>query len=335
MSNKSVLILIIVIRLVVGCSSNPLDINAENIHIATKFVNLDSVMIQSDSASLMDYHHKFNHSMRAIYDYELKYCLGVGNTDDFSFYRGISFFKKDQYIKRLEKQIEKDFSDLSLYKRDMINGFKHLKFHFQRGKIPTYIIFMNSFFASSAFSTNHEIGIGLERYLGEKAGVIRELPANDFPEWIKKGFDKHFMTRDVLCSWIMTHYVEEVNGNLAQEMVRWGKILYLTQAALPDLNPAVILRYSDQSYQWAMKNEYSFWNYLVNQKILFKSDELTKVNILKDAPFTIGYDAKSPDRMGQFIGFRIIQKYMEATGCNVSEMLNKPYEEILAEYEIE
>jgi hypothetical protein len=48
-----------------------------------------------------------------------------------------------------------------------------------------------------------------------------------------------------------------------------------------------------------------------------------------------GFDEKSPDRMGQFIGFRMIQKYMEITDDTVEEMLKKPYEEILVEYEIE
>ena len=45
---------------------------------------------------------------------------------------------------------------------------------------------MNSLFQSNAFCTEKEIGIGLERYLGKKVDVIKELPNEPFYDWIKE-----------------------------------------------------------------------------------------------------------------------------------------------------
>jgi hypothetical protein len=133
----------------------------------------------------------------------------------------------------------------------------------------------------------------------------------------------------------MTHYVEEVDGNLAEQVVRWGKILYLTQAAYPEKDPSIIMRYSDVDYKWAIENEYSLWKYLVDEKLLFSINELNVKNLLKEGPFTIGLPEKGPDRLGQFLGFRMIQKYMEVNEVTLEQLINTPYTEILVEYEID
>jgi hypothetical protein len=127
----------------------------------------------------------------------------------------------------------------------------------------------------------------------------------------------------------------EIDLNLAENIIRWGKVIYLTQAALPKFEPAVILRYTENDYKWAIDNEYSIWKYLVDEKLLFKSDDRTKLNLLKEGPYTVGLSEKGPDRLGQFLGFRIIQKFMEVRKCTVEEMLNSSYSDILVEYEID
>ena len=220
-------------------------------------------------------------------------------------------------------------------KNEIKAGFKHLKFHLPNGKIPEQVVFMNSFFASNAFSTEKQIGIGLERYLGKQMDVIQELPPDQFYEWIRDGMDAEFLTRDALCSWIMTHYVDEVDGNLTENIIRWGKILYLTQAAFPDASAAWIMRYSEEKYQWAIDNEYEIWKYLADQKMLFKIDDRNKMNLLNEGPYTVGLPEKGPDRLGQFIGFRMLQKYMEIKKVSVEQLIQTPYTEILVEYQID
>jgi uncharacterized protein YjaZ len=133
----------------------------------------------------------------------------------------------------------------------------------------------------------------------------------------------------------MTHYVDEVDGNLTENIIRWGKILYLTQAAFPDASAAWIMRYSEEKYQWAMDNEYEIWKYLADQKMLFKIDDRNKMNLLNEGPYTVGLPENGPDRLGQFIGFRMLQKYMEIKKVSVEQLIQTPYTEILVEYQID
>lgn len=335
MTPKSIFFYLGTFILLLSCSNDPLGVDNSAVKLDLGFINLDSVLVNSNKDQLINYHHKFLNEIKEIYEYELGYCIGLGDPSDSTFYTGISAFLSDPYIARLEKQIAKNYPDLQNKRNRIHSGFKYLKYHIPTAKMPEKIVFMNSFFASNAFSTEKQIGIGLERYLGKETDVIKELPGTDFPEWVRDGMDSKFMERDAVSSWIMTHVVEEVDGNLAENIVRWGKIIYLTRAAFPEDDAAYALRYSKEDFDWAVENEYAFWKYLVDEDLLFKIDELNTKNMLGDGPFTPGLPEKGPDRLGQFLGLRMIEKYMEINEIPLDKLIKLPYTEILAEYEIE
>lgn len=318
-----------------SCASNNLDIDAEDQNVLIDFIQLDSLMFKADSKERLALHQSMQSQIPDLYEYNLAYCLKFRGMQDSIFTSSIQQFYSDPYINKLENRLSKQFSNTQTFKVGIIDGFKHLKYHFPKGKIPSAVVFMNSLFTANAFCTETEIGIGLERYLPIKTDVIQQLPPDQFYNWIKEGFDERYLVRDALCSWVMTHYVNEVKGNLIENCIYWGKILYLTKAALPELSDAILLRYSDKDFNWALENESQLWNYLVKDKVLFKIDERMIRNLISEGPFSVGLPEEGPDRLGQFLGYRIVQKYMEIEQIPLNELLNKSYTDILVEYEID
>jgi hypothetical protein len=335
MTIKNILLILLNSLLLIACSSNKLDVNISNTSIKTKFINLDSIFVNSNKKDLISNHNFFKKRITDIYSYELGHCLQIGEISDTAFSNSITQFINDKAISKIENRVKIKFSDLESHKEEIRKALKHLKYHFPKGKIPENIVFMNSLFQSNAFCTEKEIGIGLERYLGNKVDVIKELPSEPFYDWIKESMNRDYLERDAICSWIITHYIEEKEGNLAENIIRWGKIIYLTEASFPKMEKNKIIRYSKEEYEWANKNEFAFWKYLIDEKMLFKSNEVDKVNLLNEAPFTIGLPDKSPDRLGQFLGWKIVQKYMSKNNINLKELIKIPYNTILQEYEIE
>lgn len=318
-----------------SCATNFLDIDAEDQNVSIDFIQLDSLMFKADSKERLALHQSMQSQIPDLYEYNLAYCLKFRGMQDSIFTSSIQQFYSDSYINKLEQRLSKQFNNTQTFKVGIIDGFKHLKYHFPKGKIPSAVVFMNSLFTANAFCTETEIGIGLERYLPMKTDVIQQLPPDQFYNWIKEGFDERYIVRDALCSWVMTHYVDEVKGNLIENCIYWGKILYLTKAALPELSDALLLRYSDKDFNWALENESQLWNYLVKDKVLFKIDERMIRNLITEGPFSVGLPEEGPDRLGQFLGYRIVQKYMEIEQIPLNELLNKSYTDILVEYEID
>jgi uncharacterized protein YjaZ len=130
----------------------------------------------------------------------------------------------------------------------------------------------------------------------------------------------------------MTHYCTETSENYASEMMRWGKILYITQGTLPNVKTNTILRYTNKQFNWALKNEGVFWKYLVENELLFKTDEKTRSNLLNEGPFTGGLPEESPDRLGQFLAWRIVHQYMDNHDISIAELNKKSYNELLQNY---
>lgn len=335
MTRKSILYIGFGLLLTVSCSHNPLDVNPDGISIGINYIHLDSIFVNTPANGLEKAIEKSGIRSDQILAYELGQCLGVGPLADSGTTNRIKLFVNDPFVRRVEKRIHEKFTNLSERKAKINSGFQYLKYHFPNGKVPQNIVFLNSHFASNAFCTENEIGISLERYLGTKTDVIQELP-DPIYQWVKDGMDAQYLERDALTAWIMTHYVPEVNGNTAEQMIRWGKIIFLTEAAFPDAEKNLILRYSPSDYQWALDNEFAFWQYLVNEKLLFSENERDHANFLNEGPFTIGLPEKGPDRLGQFLGWRMVWSYMkENPSTKLTDLIQLPYNEILQAYEIE
>jgi hypothetical protein len=334
---KSLFSLLFACFLIAGCSSNPLDVDTSHVNVQITFHNAYSELNTSSSASLLDVHRRYKADIPDLYDYFLGSCIGFRqDPDDTTFLATMQRFQADSVMGLFQEEISRNFTDCEKIQHNLIDGFKHLKYHLPDGKQPEDIVFMNSTLKSSVFCTEREIGIGLERYLGPQNSLIRQLDGRFWYRWVKEGMKREYLERDVLSGWIETHIVEEPKGNLAEKIVQWGKILYLTKAAFPDMEDHLILRYSFEGWEWALKNERMFWEYLVSQKFLFDTNDLNVMNMINPGPTTSGLPEKgAPDRMGQFIGYRMVKNYVEESQLDLNVLVEVPYNDILQSYEIE
>ncbi|TNE56083.1 MAG: hypothetical protein EP338_00525 [Bacteroidetes bacterium] len=336
MNFKNIFLLLFLSLFLFTCSKNPLDVDPPRKDLGIGFIQLDSILVHTETTQLKPVLEKLPLEKGQILDYLLGHCLVVGQLNEAETVKRIHAFLHDPYVSRLEKRISEKFPKLDAHQKKIEQGFLYLNYHFPKRIIPKRVVFMNSFFASNVFCTENEIGVGLERYLGPDCDVIQEIPNQQMFQWIKDEMKVEFLERDVLTGWIMTHYVEEANENLADAMIRWGKILYLCEASFPKEAKEKILRYSAKDYKWAQDNETAFWKFLVEEKLLFKKDEKQQSNFLNDAPFTIGLPEKGPARLGQFLGWRMIHRFMEEhDDLSLEQLLSTKYTQILQAYRIE
>ena len=58
------------------------------------------------------------------------------------------------------------------------------------------------------------------------------------------------------------------------------------------------------------------------------------MNLLNEGPYTIGLPQESPDRMGRFLGYRIVKQYIDQEQPTLQVLLDTPYHQILKKYEV-
>ena len=318
-----------------SCETNQFDVDISNVELKIDFVNLDSMIRLANQKDLVNMRKSFRKNKSDVLDYNVGYCLHINLNNDTSFYNGKNRFYTNEYIVDLEKSISEENILNETRKKTILDGFKRLKTFLPSRKIPKSIYQINSSFSSSVFSTDKEIAIGIERYLGPENKLIKKLPSQEFYEWIKESMRSEYLERDVLVAWLMTNYLEETTENYASEMIRWGKILFIARVCLPELEERLILRYSQKQFEWAENSQKSIWKYFVDNEVLFKIDEETRTNFLREGPYTVGLPEESPDRIGQYMGYEIVSNYMNEIEISLQKLIKTPYNEILQKYKLD
>ena len=311
--------------------SNPLDSREAEIELnfehitSTKLVNA-----QVNRNRLFDEFPK-------VSAYLLEYCYGINLESDSTLSKSLIEFSEQKYISKTETELNKRFSDMTNHKERIKSSFARLKNIFDTLETPKEIVFANTNFSYNATCYYESILVGLERYLGgEHALILESLNPSDFPEWIRNGMNEKFMDRDVLSSWISTKLFKKTNGYHIEEMIRWGKIHLITEMCLRlnnvDVPTSEVLRWSNEQYEWASSNEIKFWKYLMDENLLFDSNEKNRAYLLNNGPYTIGLPEESPDRMGQFLGYKIVLNYLQNNDIELNKLLDIDYKTILKSY---
>jgi hypothetical protein len=318
-----------------GCKNDPFKSDISKIAYNLEIYNLDSALVSSSFEQMLVENRKLQDQLGDSYAYVLGTCLNISSPSDSVVSQAIERFKTDPYIAKLEKELENRFYPVQKFAAPLESSFRRLKFHLPNVMLPKRIVMSNTLFKSSVFATETDLVVGMERYLGGNHPLVQQLPSDVFFEWIKEGMDEKFICRDIVLAWLMTHVVEEKDGNLAEEMIRYGKLLVLLEASLPDMPKEIILRYSKVDLAWANDNTYAFWDYIKNENLLFKNDEREKMNFLNPGPFTIGLPEKGPDRLGQFLGWRMVHSFLDKNEVSLATLMKTPYTKILQEFEID
>jgi hypothetical protein len=322
--------------LFLGCGNNPLDVDASDVKVKINYVNADSLFVNNSPKRRWILNQEFIKSFNELYRFTYEKGLKINTRSDTTFMNQLNQFYGDSYIKDLEREIKSTFTDLTSERNKTTVAFQYLKYHFPKMKLPNHVVFFNSLFTYNAIASPNDIGVGLEWYLGEDKNVIKKVPAQNIYDYMKQGMNRKFMVRDIVYQWIYSNIQAPSDAKFAEDMVSWGKLLYCIEAALPHEDKSIICRYSPQKFEWAEKNEKNIWKFLVEQKILFQNDELLKLGYFNEAPFTKGLPKESPDRLGQYVGWKMVRKYVEKhNDITLEKLLKVPYAEIMQSYKID
>ena len=315
-------------------SFNPLDADVSKVEVNIKFEQLKGQNFISDQSAFESTFQKKPEVMSLLIN---NYSQKEGK-DSSQYQIWKSFFTKE-YVMALEKEIDIEFSDLKKENKKLLLSFKRLKSHFPNKELPKEIIFTNTNFGGNTYLGNGNLIVGLERYLGGyKEEIKKIIPPNEFPLWMQNGFDKKFMHRDVIMSTILNNKTIPNSSSeyLIEKIIEWGKVYVLTEMALrlnnEDIPPGILLRWTKDEFSWAKTNEKAFWTYLSKNDMLFLTSEKTKAFILNNGPYTIGYSEQSPDRMGQYLGWKMVRNYIFNEKISLREMVHIDYKKILKVY---
>jgi uncharacterized protein YjaZ len=111
-------------------------------------------------------------------------------------------------------------------------------------------------------------------------------------------------------------------NTLLDHMILNGKVAYFLEKTLPNVDIATRFGYTSEQMAWCRKNEKTVWAYLVGAKLLYEQDNFKYRTFVLEGP-TIQMFPGSPGRVGHYLGYRIVKKYMENTGQTMPELFEE------------
>lgn len=107
-----------------------------------------------------------------------------------------------------------------------------------------------------------------------------------------------------------------------------GKYSYAVAALLPKTPLHNILRYTEEQQKWVEDNEYNIWSYIIQNKLLYNKDRTKYLSLIAEGPTTKGI-ADSPSRIGNYIGYKIVQAYMEKNPITLDSLFRTSKSELI------
>ncbi len=233
-----------------------------------------------------------------------------GNLDDTANVNQLKAFVTDTLNRYLYNHTTDVFPTIEPLEKKLSLAMSHFQYYFPNQKLPSFYSYISGgYFEAPVLSVDSVILIGLDNYLGSNFVYYARMGV---PRYKAHWMIKQEVPVDVMKTLYGTLSFKRTKArNLLDMMISAGKELYYLDAMMPEVADTLKIRYTAKQLNWVEKNEKNIWGFLIGQKLLFSADFMQTNKLMQDGPFTKGFDADAPARLGEWVGWQIVSAYME------------------------
>jgi len=228
---------------------------------------------------------------------------------------------KDTIQLEINQEVEKAFSNLSKEKEQLQSLLKHVKYYFPEVTVPRVItVTSNVDYQRKIILSDNLLIISLDTYLGENHHFYKGIQA-----YLKDRFTRDQMLPDVATMYAKQLVEQPRNRTFLANSIYYGKEMYLKDLFLPNFSNSQKMAYTEVEFAWAEANEEEIWRYFIDRQLLYSTDPELLPRFLYPGPFSKFYleeiDQEAPDRIGQYIGWKIVNAYMKNNNVSLRQLL--------------
>lgn len=219
-------------------------------------------------------------------------------------------FIEDHWISDLYVKSDSAYKkNESMYNKKIHSALRYYKYYFPHRTIPQLCTFISGINYSMAIDSNL-IAIGIDKYIGEDCDLYASM---NMESYIRKNLRPEKLVPDLMRAMAENDFPHAFQEDyLLSKMIQCGRYQYFVKCMLPDEPDSVLWGYTAKQMEFCNKSEGEFWKYFVgNGNLLFTTDYMIQKRFLDDGPFTVVFTKDSPARIGQWIGFKIVESYMQ------------------------
>ena len=292
-----------------ACNSNQWEIDVSEIDLELKILHFEKALFDlpkdEQYASGVD---SIQKEYGQFFDLFTGRIINVGSSSDLGFYNNLNGFISDPDMQVVYGDCMNEFSDTEQISQELTQAFKHYKYYFPKKPVPDVVSFVSGFNAT-LIVTDSILAFGLDMYLGKNYAYYQML---QLPQFKRRKMTPSYIVPDCMRGWISSDYMLEESQDLAGQMIYHGKLMYLMNALMPGYHDSLIFGFTSTQLQWCKVNEPYIWSFFIDNELLYSQDPNEIIKYVGEAPFTTGFSKESPGCIGWWLGWNIVNAYMNS-----------------------
>ena len=316
--------------LLFSCKNKKLETDVSHIKVDLKIKRLDQDLFEfkfKDSLSSLDRLSRKYGEFFNLYNYRM---IKLGSQKDHSYVGYLREFITNDMIKELKTKTDSVFEDISPLQGLLEDAFKHYNYYFPQRPVPEIYTCISGF-NQSIVTAEGAIGVSLEKYLGADCSFYQVI-SPPVPAYQRANMHPGKIAVDCMYAWAITEFPMDVSKhNLLSRMIHQGKMMYFLDAMMPTSEDSIKIGYTQKQLEWCENNQGGMWTFLVENKMIYSTNRIDIRRYMDNAPFTSSFSAESPGRTGVWIGWQIVQGYMDKNpDVTIPDLMNNhDYQSIL------
>lgn len=207
-------------------------------------------------------------------------------------------------LRKLGQQADTTFRTEQL-EQELKPMFQHIRYSFPDYRVPPVKTFVSGL-SQDLFVNDSLIAISTDFFVGPEA-VYRP----NVPRYILRRYTpEHVLPTLALAISNKYNKKELTNQTMLGEMVQFGKSLYFAERMLPCTPDSLLMGYTDKEMAGVVFNEGKIWAHFVEKNLLYNTAPFTVQKYVGERPNIPEIDKTCPGRVGAWVGWQIVRKYM-------------------------
>lgn len=214
-------------------------------------------------------------------------------------------------------ECSKVFLDMSEIVSNYEQAYKIINYHYPNTQVPTIETVVTAFY-NDLYISDSLIIIGLDYFLGPEATF-----KPDEHDYILKRFKKQSVVPTVM-NFVSNKFnnIDKSHNTLLADMINIGKAYYFTSQVLPCATDSLIIGYTSEEMNLVNRNQEVIWANFIENELLYETNDAMKTKFIGESPHVFEISEKCPGRVGAWLGWEIVKKYMARNDVSLSELMS-------------
>jgi hypothetical protein len=208
----------------------------------------------------------------------------------------------------LLQETQRVFGDLSELRSEFDLAFTNFK-HYYPDFNPPNVKTLISGLDTDLYISDSLIVVSLDFFLGKGAKYRPQMY-----DYLLRQYEKENIVPSCMLMYGISSQFNKTDiadHTALADMIAYGKSYYFAKHMLPCVADSVLIWYSQEEIEGARKNQDLIWARLVQDQVLYSTSHVIKQKYLAERPKTLEVGEKCPGRIAQWVGWQIVNRYME------------------------